>query len=169
MKKSTSHSRGGGKLRRSKIVTVRLDPKLRYLAELAGRSQRRTLSSFVEWAVEDALSRVELLGRLEATTVAGAADQLWDVYEPDRFVRLASRFPALLTHVEQVLWKLIREHGGVWKGRYDQYGRWCFNPNVDEVDYEFLRAHWDKFVAVAKGSAEQSTLPEWLRERPIEP
>ena len=36
---------GGGKLSRSETVTVRLDPKLRYLAELAARIHRRTLSS----------------------------------------------------------------------------------------------------------------------------
>ena len=37
---------GGGKLARSETVTVRLDPKLRYLAELAARIQRRSVSSF---------------------------------------------------------------------------------------------------------------------------
>ena len=42
---------GGGKLSRSETVTVRLDPKLRYLAELAARLHRRTLSSYVEWAI----------------------------------------------------------------------------------------------------------------------
>jgi hypothetical protein len=48
----------GGKLGRSATVTVRLDPKTRYLAELMARKQRRTLSSFVEWAVEQTLGQV---------------------------------------------------------------------------------------------------------------
>ena len=30
------HSARGGKLSRSEVVTIRLDPKMRYLAELAG-------------------------------------------------------------------------------------------------------------------------------------
>ena len=51
---------GGGKLARSETVTVRLDPKLRYLAELAARKQRRTVSSFIEWAVEQSFSGVNL-------------------------------------------------------------------------------------------------------------
>jgi hypothetical protein len=38
-----SKRKGGGKLSRSETVTVRLDPKLRYLAELAALKQRRTL------------------------------------------------------------------------------------------------------------------------------
>jgi len=51
---------GGGKLNRSETVTIRLDPKLRYLTELAARQQRRTLSSFIEWAIDSALKDVVL-------------------------------------------------------------------------------------------------------------
>ena len=46
---------GGGKLARSETVTVRLDPKLRYLAELAARLHRCTLSSYIEWAINASL------------------------------------------------------------------------------------------------------------------
>lgn len=36
---------------RSETVTMRLTPKLRYLAELAARKHRRTLSSYIEWVL----------------------------------------------------------------------------------------------------------------------
>src|SRR4051794_21564371 len=55
-----SSNRGGAKLNRSETVTVRLDPKLNYLCELAARAQRRTKSSFIEWAVADSLRNVIL-------------------------------------------------------------------------------------------------------------
>ncbi len=45
----------GGKLSRTETVTVRLDPRLNYLCELAGRAQRRTKSGFIEWAVQRAI------------------------------------------------------------------------------------------------------------------
>ena len=51
----------GGNLTRTQVVTVRLDQKLRYLAELAALKQRRTLSSYIEWAIQDSLSRVPLI------------------------------------------------------------------------------------------------------------
>ena len=51
---------GGGKLARTETVTVRLDPKLRYLAELAARVHRRTLSSYIEWAIKESLDKDEL-------------------------------------------------------------------------------------------------------------
>ena len=53
------------KLNRSETVTVRLDPRLNYLAELAGRAQRRTKSSFIEWAVQEAVRSLGLPDLME--------------------------------------------------------------------------------------------------------
>lgn len=104
----------GGKLSRSETVTVRLDPKLRYLAELAARKQRRTLSSYIEWAVEKSLEEVKLYEGSgyngdESITVAEATVLLWDVDECERFVKLAIRYPELLTHEEQERWKMLHD------------------------------------------------------------
>src|ERR1700737_1533196 len=106
----TKRRSGGGKLSRSETVTVRLDPKLRYLANLAARRQRRTLSSFIEWAVQESLPHVIISGggyNVAPTTVAEVGNELWDVDDADRFAKLALRFPDTLTHDEQILWKLI--------------------------------------------------------------
>lgn len=48
---------GGGKLSRSEVVSIRLDPRLRFGAEMAAAKCRRTLSSFTEWAIEEALKK----------------------------------------------------------------------------------------------------------------
>ena len=99
---------GGAKATRTETVTVRLDPKLRYLAELAARKQRRTLSSYIEWAVEQSLKEVKLhegsgYNGDETITVADEAATLWDVDESERFIKLAIGYPALLPHEEQQL------------------------------------------------------------------
>src|SRR2546429_6893734 len=88
----TKRRRGGGKLTRSETVTVRLDPKLRYLAELAALKHRRTLSSFIEWAIEDSLQRVKLregtgYNNDTGTTISDDAESLWDVDDADRFAK----------------------------------------------------------------------------------
>ena len=101
---------GGAKLARTETVTVRLDEKLRYLAELAARKQRRTLSSFIEWAVQDSLERVMLRAPTSgdaAKTVASEAAHLWDVDEAARFVKLATHYPELLTYEEQLQLNLL--------------------------------------------------------------
>lgn len=156
--------KGGGKLARSETVTVRLDPKLRYLAELAARKQRRTLSSFIEWAVEDSLSRVFIAEGFDGASIADEAEKLWDVDEADRFAKLALRYPYLLTHDEQVVWKLVCENGYLWRGRYagpDNEMTWSL---VEEsLIFDRLRETWNQFIAVAQGQADKSILPTWPR------
>ena len=139
----------GGKLARSETVTVRLDPKLRYLADLAARKQRRTLSSYIEWAIEDSLSRVALsqedMNGL-ALTFADEASNLWDVDDADRFAKLALRYPHLLRHDEQVMWKLIRECGYLWDGHYGPShanGVWTWQVEESSLRLDRLRDTWE--------------------------
>lgn len=160
---------GGGRLSRSETVTVRLDPKLRYLAELAALKQRRTASSFIEWAIEDSLNRVYLkeggYGNDSGTSVADAASALWDVDDADRFIKLALSYPDLLTHEEQKRWKLIRENGYLWRGRYRD-DEWTWEAAHHSVIYERVHAHWNDFCSVARGEASQDILPTWPKRKP---
>lgn len=162
---------GGGKLARSETVTVRLDPKLRYLAELAALKQRRTVSSFIEWAIEDSLSRVYLqeggYGNDPGTSVADVAAKLWDVDDADRFAKLALTYPDLLTHDEQKRWKLIRENGYLWRGQYAKIGgKWTWRVEEDSLCFDRLRKYWDEFCMVARGDASRDILPTWPETKP---
>jgi hypothetical protein len=156
---------GGGKLARSETVTVRLDPKLRYLAELSALKQRRTVSSFIEWAIEDCLSRINLkeaMGGAKDQSVADVAAQLWDVDEADRFVKLAVRFPDLLTHDEQKLWKLIRESPALWHIKVNLFsGQELVEFDEESFRFERLRENWAIFCKVANGTEPRSSLPVW--------
>jgi|SRR5437016_3527675 len=156
----------GSKLARSETVTVRLDPQLRYLAELGARKQRRSVSSFVEWAIQDALERIRLSGD---TSIAQAARSLWDVDDADRFVKLAFRYPDLLTHTEQMLWKAIREYGFLWRGNWETDGeeqRWVWQVNERSLVSDRLRNLWQVLRKIVSGQADRSTLPEWEETRP---
>jgi hypothetical protein len=144
---------GGGRLSRSETVTVRLDPKLRYLAELAARKQRRTLSSFIEWAIEENLKNLYLEERDDAPSIASQAANLWDVDEPDRFAKLAFRYPQMLTHDEQVLWKLVRENSHFWS--IDDP---AFEINERSLRFDRLRQTWSKLKQVVQGDLPKSVL-----------
>ncbi len=165
-------SGAGGKLSRSETVTVRLDPKLRYLAELAARLHRRTLSSYVEWSIKVALDTEDLNsdGGIRRT-IGNEAEYLWDVDDADRFAKLALRYPHLLTHEEQVKWKLIRESGAVWRGRYDggPLNEFTWSVDEDSFIYPRLREHWATFCAVAESAEGQDKLPTWKRVDPNAP
>src|ERR1700735_2920359 len=94
---------------RTENVSVRLDPKLHYLAGIAAREQSRTLSAFIEWSVRRTLSDAAAMAD-EPTPGTWPAPQpplwmegLWDVAEADRFFLLATARPGLLTIPEQRL------------------------------------------------------------------
>jgi len=101
---------------RSETVTVRLDPKLYYLAGIAAREQVRTRSSFIEWAVRRTLADAVAMknepmpGSWPAQQPPLWMDDLWDADEADRFFKLATRRAGLLTVAEQRLWKLFQMH-----------------------------------------------------------
>jgi hypothetical protein len=163
--------RGGGKLSRSETVTVRLDPKLRYLAELAARKQRRTLSSFIEWAIEDTLARLPIKeGDNWQTMLLSQSEVLWDVDDADRFAKLAFNYPELLTHEEQILWKLVRENSYVWRGRYTDYSsKWSWTVKEESLNFNRLRELWPLFNEVAAGEKPASALPEVMDRQPAKP
>lgn len=164
-------AKGGGKLSRSETVTVRLDPKLRYLAELAARLHRRTLSSYVEWAIKASLD-TEVVRPTNTPsnvgtdhTIGNEAEYLWDVDDADRFAKLALRYSHLLTHDEQVLWKLIRECGYLWRGSYGPppAQEWKWRVVEDSFLFDRLRDKWELFGAVANGDKPASDLPTWVK------
>jgi hypothetical protein len=160
---------GGGRLNRSETVTVRLDPKLNYLCELAARAQRRTKSSFVEWAIEKALDQVLILGSAPSfdgqdISISEQASSLWDVDEPDRIAALAFHAPSLMTHDEQLIWKLVRDCGLIWKGYYSKSnGIWQWTPDNQSLMRDRLHEHWDTFKNVANGDLPKSRLPSWIK------
>jgi uncharacterized protein (DUF1778 family) len=95
---------GGAKVSRSETVSVRFDPRLRWLAEIAARVQRRSVSSYIEAAVEQNLQEV-LLDKEPRVSVADSAKLLWRLSEASRLARLSRLYPHLLTHEEE---KLVR-------------------------------------------------------------
>lgn len=57
MATKTKNKGGGGKLGRSEILQVRMTPKLKFGADMAAAKCRQTISSFGEWAIEEALKK----------------------------------------------------------------------------------------------------------------
>jgi predicted transcriptional regulator len=170
---SKATTSGGAKLNRSETVTVRLDPKLNYLCELAARAQRRTKSSFIEWAVAEVLGLVTLPDVREPVnfedwrevTLRDRAASLWHVDEADRVIMLALVAPALLNHEEQLIWRLVRENGSLWRGHYNRNDEWVWTASEDDLIKGRLRAAWPDFVEVARGEKSEDVLPMWNKKR----
>lgn len=146
---------GGAKTTRSETITVRVEPKIRYLAEIAGRKQRRTLSSFIEWAVEESLGLVILDDRIDQedghmfpASVADLTDEVWHVDDAERFARLAINFPGLLTSEEEERWQFIKECGFLNSARSvraDGKVDWNWTA-LDSVVFPALSKNWTAII-----------------------
>jgi hypothetical protein len=166
--------RDEGTGKRSEIVTVRFDPHLKYLAELAARKHRRPLSSFVEWCVEQAVSNVVIAqdrGHDDITVVEADRNLLlWDSEEPERLIRLALNYPDLLTFEEEILWRLLRSSGYFWKGRFaGDPPTWGWIAELHSVEWERVRQHWSLLREVAEGNKPKSDLPQPPEHPPTNP
>ncbi len=100
---------------KGEVITLRLTPRTRYGLELLARQQRRTLSSVAEWAFHEAFKTESIAPSTgEEKTLKEALDDLWDPVEPDRLVKLAQKYPSLLTYEEDLIWKVIKEEPSFW-------------------------------------------------------
>lgn len=150
----------GSKLSRTEVVTVRLDPQLRYGVEQASHKHRRTASSFMEWAAEQALSQVTVRNyRGEEQTVLDSHAACWDVEESDRSINKALLYPELLTHDEQRVWKLVSDNPYFWHSKAEPSGIPSRHPLIDRVNRFRVRQHWQTLNQVARGALGEDALP----------
>ena len=87
----------GPKPVRSDNITMRFDPRLKYMTSVAGRHLRQSLSTVVEVAISKYLETVIIRTGGEAASIADLTTRLWSPFEATRFVLLADRFPFLLS------------------------------------------------------------------------
>ncbi|WP_313692270.1 hypothetical protein [Achromobacter mucicolens] len=132
---ATERKKGGKGLARTEQVAIRFDPRTRYLLELCARVQRRTVTNFVEWAVEEAFKVVEVAQQnSEEMPVSEIAWMLWDGRECVRLFLLDDYVPSLIAYDESQ-WlqtaKALLAEVGLKRG------------SGDEREYEFLDSNWD--------------------------
>ncbi len=99
---------------------MRFEPRLKYLAGIAARSERRTLSHLIENAVEQYLEKTLIAIGNKKISVASMTEDLWSVHEADRFVMLAKTLDFLLTFEEEQLWEIIQERELAMPNRADE-------------------------------------------------
>ena len=161
IKKGPTAKRGGGgsKLARTEIVQVRLDPKLRIAADLAARTQRRTLSSFIEWSVAESVAKTKV-GHDENETADFVANKIWDLSELQRFINLKRNCPHLLTYEEESLWNLLVSTQAIWATDLDLN---CNLEGDNLPSLSILNELFGKFKDCAKGNISKEELVELIQ------
>jgi len=148
----------GGRLNRSEVVSVRLDPRTYFGAELAAVRQRRTLSSLIECAIDAYLAQVN--AGPDGLTVEKVVHEVWTSDPVDRLVELAFNYPHLLSHDQQVLWDTACSYGPLWKG-YWSGNFWTYTCQEFSLIDARLKELWPRLEAVAMGELSASELPRF--------
>lgn len=143
---------------RKELTNFRLEPQMKYIAEIAARVQRKNLTSYLEWAFEQSFKQVELE---KDVFLAEKISDLWDFNEADRFIKLAYSYPVLLNYEESRILKAINENFHLFKKDKNNLvfstpeAEQEFDANIPKlefVDLKKARDHWEhlKYFAADK-------------------
>ena len=153
---------------RSETVTFRLDERLKFLADLAARSQGRKLGNFVETAVESALESVFITDEREPNpgrngshkpilgkTLAELADRFWSPDDATRFLNVANSAPWLLSEGEERVLRILQ---------HSHY--FCLiAKGIRALNGNFVRMSWPQLAAIRDGEADIDILPKEQRPK----
>lgn len=152
-----SRKGGGAKLNRTEIVYVRLDPKVHQGAQLASSRERRTLSSFIECAVEERLKVIS--SGTEGISVWKVMEEIWHPEPAVRFSNLAFRYPHLLSHSELRTWEIVNNRPIFWLGVFDAHSGWCWQCTPETLIVDRLIEQWPTLARIQSGELDESALP----------
>lgn len=115
---------------KTETLAIRLDPKVKYGLEILARQQRRSITSVVEWALNEALKQelrvsYSYKNQLPGSTIRETYDEfvldhIWDSDEVLRLIKLVQYNADLLTYEENQLWNLIQNNALYWVGQLNE-------------------------------------------------
>ena len=180
----------GSKLKRSEILQVRFNPKLRFAIDLLSRQEQRTISSLIEKLTGEALKTYTLKvapytdEEIEQTSIEKpylekpmeeVMNDLWHVDEAHRFINTAFHAHHLFSYEEETIWNFIKRNGYYWtmyksKG-FDEEGNSVgevlnvmFDP--DGVVWEHLERDWPLLKTGAIEEVKNYQLKKGIYDQP---
>ncbi|QWL80231.1 hypothetical protein [Aeromonas hydrophila] len=113
-------------------MTLRLDPRSKYLIDLLTRQQKRTITGVIEWAVERAGAETTF-DNDRGISFLEVIDSLWSTDESVRLANLALARPDLLDYDELRIWETIKASPDLWN-------------TSGQLLYSTLQEEWDSLL-----------------------
>jgi len=109
--------------KKTDALTLRLDPKHKYLIELTSRLDRKSITGVIETAVQRLAQDRELEFSQRKMTLTAAVEFLWSPDEAERVTNLAQHAPFLLTHEESCIRTVLLDASELFFNCYEVYGK----------------------------------------------
>lgn len=157
---------------KSEVITIRLNPKLKFGLELMARLHHRSVAQTAELAIQRLLA--DPFDGREAVSGTpfdpGLLDALWSPHRGERLRRMVFDHPELLAHEEEVLW-----HQLVRSGRLAPYleesqlkiARLKPGASLHALEDEIAR-FWDLVDEQARAKAESEKSKKKTRSATVE-
>jgi len=128
-------------------VSMRIDPKTKYLIDLLAREQKRTITGVIEWALEVAAHQ-EQFDKSESSfdqrrSFRDMIDELWSTDDALRLISLAMNKPSLLDYDELRIWETIKASPDFWR-----INNPASMPRLDKswINSPMVQAYWEQLV-----------------------
>mgnify|MGYP006269868053 CR=1 FL=1 len=151
---------------RSETVSLRLDPRLKYLCEIASRLENRSLSAFAAAALESRLLQsVVEVGPTSGRLLDLDKDlTLWDPDEATRIAKLAFHVPTALLFAEKEVWKRVRASKAFWRPPSPTTPAWAIDPELGALRLDMFRSHLPKLYQLVEDHAPLDLEIDWDQE-----
>ncbi|GAB0061228.1 hypothetical protein IBA8401_22550 [Pseudomonas syringae] len=150
--------------RKTETLTLRLDPKAKFLIELMARERRQSITGVVESAIMAFAEQHTTTASLHSNEAGHCVDQtvslsrlaneIWSTDDSARFHTFSHVAPHLMDYEEQRLREIIYASQVFWLNYPDIEG----DDQSEDIDRAQLRKYWDELLAHADATSKQATI-----------
>ncbi|WP_426781184.1 hypothetical protein [Pseudomonas syringae] len=108
--------------KKTDALTLRLDPRTKFLIELLSRNGHQSITGVIESAVSRLGNERRVKMPWGEASLSVASERLWSPIESDRVVNLALFAPSLLTHEESCIAAVLEAASHIFFNRYEVRG-----------------------------------------------
>ncbi|SDP40828.1 hypothetical protein SAMN04489798_5663 [Pseudomonas arsenicoxydans] len=138
--------------RKTETLTLRLDPKIKFLIEMVARKKRQSITGVIESAIEEYAKGIKIDAYLwddeekknveQEVTLLRLCNEIYSTDDSHRFGLLFYVAPQLMNHEEQRLKETVYASPVFWL----DYPHSDDDKLEDDIDINKLRAHWEELL-----------------------
>lgn len=155
---------------KKEVLSVRLDPKLKYQLEIATRLSNSSMTEFVSDAISKAIQMAplevddvtietedgEVMFFPQSTTrlFMEVSEKIWHSKEYGRLLKLSSYAPKALSYEEQKVINVLSSNKQLFIKDKSK------DATFDNIDFDAIEKKWEDIKSVARGEKDTSALSD---------
>lgn len=137
-------------VKKTETLTLRLEPKLKFLIEMVSRLKRQSITGVVESAVEDLAFGLDVTfhdhGATEPLSMASALANIWSTDESERFLNFCYHLPHLMTYEDQRIWETIKASPVFFETKKTKASALRTIDSLDQLDRRVVSQSWQSLL-----------------------